>query len=146
MEVLQSDDEVDEDDKNANFNNDIPRGVYGGISATFEIRLIQSPFVNDKEKLLDIMRVIARYNEFDISQTIVHNTRNPDGGVSVIFMGDDSMITMRADPKNKYITLHIQTTVLYETHQRIFDIYDFLVEALDADYDCRDINIVDHIM
>lgn len=143
MEVSYSD-----DDNSINNEENLSHNLsaYTGVSTTFKIRSIQSTFINDTEKLLDIMRIIAKYNDFDILQTMVHNVRTLERGTSIVFVGDDMTITLRTIPENRYLTLHMHTTKVYDTYQSIFDIYDFLVEAFEADYDSRDINIFDHLI
>jgi hypothetical protein len=134
MEIINSDDESD----NLSLYGEL-MSTRMGMSGTFQLPNILSPIIHEREKIIDILYVISKYNDFLISQTVVHKKETVGGGFVITFVGSDVNMTISTFPSINYARFHINTYHNDEhmTDTLMFDIYSFLVQAFESTYDSK---------
>jgi hypothetical protein len=139
MEVEYSDTDDSDSELRDNINQDKI-----GVSAIFELRDIMGDNMHDRDKLSDIMRVIFKRNDYPIVQTLVHNKYTVSGGYILTFIGNDIHMTLNTSPENAFALFTIYTTRVEGNWGMFFEIYEFLTDALNCEYDSKHFNVTEH--
>ena len=113
-----------------------------GKIMTCDLRNIKKPdMLNNFDNICKVLDIICIYNNFNIIQKIYHEVSPL--GYSIIYILSECHISLYSFPEKNYIAFDIYTCRYYENNSVYFKIYDFLVEAFDADYDSDAITVID---
>ena len=117
-----------------------------GVSCTMELRNASNAgALCDAGSVGKVLEVLNIYNGFGVAQTMVHTSCAGSKARIFAHAGDDTHITLRTFPAQRYATVCIFTCKpLFERERVFFEIYDFLTQAFAADYDSSCISFVEH--
>ena len=89
--------------------------------------------LNSVEGLKTMLDIICTSYDFTVLHRIQH--RFSPHGITILYMLSESHISIHTFPEHKYLALDIYTCRQYEDNEIYYEIYNYLIDELDAFYD-----------